>query len=149
MVHCLTFSCSSVEQQQLNVRQWTIYNNAACRRQHNLKTYCKVYINGFKCRKNGKLQNSFFFSFRVFIVKQGFFLYYSESEKTAFDKKGCFNIHPKGVIPAGGCIIQASTELGQDYVIRSTNDSFVHVSECKSLVYDYIDACVRLSEYSF
>jgi hypothetical protein len=31
---------TSVEQRQLNVRQWTIYNKAARRRQHNLKTYC-------------------------------------------------------------------------------------------------------------
>jgi hypothetical protein len=57
-------------------------------------------------------------------------LYYSESEKKVFDKIGCFNIHPKGVIPVGGCIIQASTELGQDCVIRITSESFVHVSEC-------------------
>jgi hypothetical protein len=82
-------------------------------------------------QKNGKLQNLFFSSFRFFIVKEGFLLYYSESEKKAFDKRGCFNIHPKGVIPVGGCIIQASTELGQDYVIRIASDSFVHVSECK------------------
>ena len=77
---------------------------------------------------------NFFFSFRFFIVKEGFLLYYSESEKKVFDKKGYFNIHPKGVIPVGGCIIQASTELGQDYVIRIISDSFIHVSQCMLLV---------------
>jgi hypothetical protein len=34
----------SVEQRQLNVRQWTIYNKAARRRQHNLKTYGKFIL---------------------------------------------------------------------------------------------------------
>jgi hypothetical protein len=33
----------SVEQRQLNVRQRTIYNKAARRRQHNLKTYYNVF----------------------------------------------------------------------------------------------------------
>jgi hypothetical protein len=34
----------SVEQRQLNVRQWTIYNKAARRRQHNLKTYITHWV---------------------------------------------------------------------------------------------------------
>jgi hypothetical protein len=80
-------------------------------------------------QNSGTLQLLFLFSSRFFVVKEGFLLYYSESEKKVFDKKGYFNIHPKGVIPVGGCIIQASTELGQDYVIRITSDSFVHVSQ--------------------
>jgi hypothetical protein len=42
MVRCLTFSCRGVEQRQLNVRQRTVYNKAARRRQHNLKIYWTI-----------------------------------------------------------------------------------------------------------
>ncbi|XP_023718303.1 pleckstrin homology domain-containing family D member 1 [Cryptotermes secundus] len=89
--------------------------------------FTKVQISGVLFKKSFA-PHSNKWSKRFFIVKEGFLLYYSESEKKVFDKKGCFNIHPKGVIPVGGCIIQASTELGQDYVIRITSDSFVHGS---------------------
>ncbi|KDR03817.1 hypothetical protein L798_04460 [Zootermopsis nevadensis] len=89
--------------------------------------FTKVQLSGILFKKSFA-PHSNKWSKRFFIVKEGFLLYYSESEKKVFDKKGCFNIHPKGVIPVGGCIIQASTELGQDYVIRITSDSFVHGS---------------------
>jgi hypothetical protein len=38
--------CVAVEQRQLNVRQWTVYNKAARRRQHNLKTYWIIQCSG-------------------------------------------------------------------------------------------------------
>ncbi|XP_071502171.1 pleckstrin homology domain-containing family D member 1-like [Diadema antillarum] len=44
---------------------------------------------------------------RFFIVKEGFLLYYSESEKRDFERKRTFNMHPKGVIPLGGAVIEA------------------------------------------
>eukprot|EP00118_Oscarella_pearsei_P020179 m.218008 g.218008 ORF g.218008 m.218008 type:complete len:495 (+) comp39887_c0_seq9:206-1690(+) len=44
---------------------------------------------------------------RFFIIKEGFILYYPEAEKKAFEKSHHFNIHPKGVIPLGGCAVKA------------------------------------------
>ncbi|XP_070577385.1 pleckstrin homology domain-containing family D member 1-like isoform X2 [Ptychodera flava] len=47
---------------------------------------------------------------RFFVVKEGFLLYYPENEKKDFEKKVHFNIHPKGVIPLGGSIIEPVEE---------------------------------------
>ncbi|XP_065184469.1 pleckstrin homology domain-containing family D member 1-like [Sycon ciliatum] len=47
---------------------------------------------------------------RFFIIKEGFLLYYGESEKKVFDRSGHFNIHPKGVIPLGGITVKPSDE---------------------------------------
>lgn len=93
--------------------------------EESFSVFTKVQLSGILFKKSFAPHSSKW-SKRFFIVKEGFLLYYSESEKKIFDKKGYFNIHPKGVIPVGGCIIQPSTELGQDYVIRITSDSFVH-----------------------
>ncbi|KAI6658438.1 Pleckstrin homology domain-containing family D member 1 [Oopsacas minuta] len=42
---------------------------------------------------------------RFFVIKEGFLLYYSEAEGRIFEKGNLFNIHPKGVIPLGGCTV--------------------------------------------
>ncbi|PSN45993.1 hypothetical protein C0J52_09781 [Blattella germanica] len=89
--------------------------------------YTKVQQSGILFKKSFS-PHSNKWSKRFFVVKEGFLLYYSENEKKVFDKKGCFNIHPKGVIPVGGCIIQTSKDFGQDYVINISSDSFIHGS---------------------
>ena len=65
---------------------------------------------------------------RFFLVKDGFLLYYSEGEKKTFDKKKYFNIHPKGVIPLGGCHIQTYSDMFHEYIIQIHNDNFINVS---------------------
>ncbi|KAJ9596117.1 hypothetical protein L9F63_012701, partial [Diploptera punctata] len=87
--------------------------------------YTKVQLSGILFKKSFA-PHSNKWSKRFFIVKEGFLVYYSESEKKVFEKKGCFNIHPKGVIPVGGCIIQASSDAGQDHVIKILSDTFIH-----------------------
>nr|CAD7452081.1 unnamed protein product [Timema tahoe] len=57
---------------------------------------------------------------------EGFLLYYSESEKKSFDKRGYFNFHPKGVIPIGGCIVQPTSDPVQEYVIQISSESFLN-----------------------
>ncbi|XP_071835041.1 uncharacterized protein [Apostichopus japonicus] len=56
---------------------------------------------------------------RFFIVKEGFLLYYPENEKRDFDKRRFFNIHPKGVVPLGGSIIEPMNDpSSKNYAIR-------------------------------
>lgn len=61
---------------------------------------------------------------RFFIVKEGFLLYYPEAESKNFDRKHHFNIHPKGCIPLGGCMVEEGVSGAQKFAIKVTNSNF-------------------------
>ncbi|KAM7376293.1 hypothetical protein PAMP_006036 [Pampus punctatissimus] len=61
---------------------------------------------------------------RFFIIKDSFLLYYAESEKKNFETNRYFNIHPKGVIPLGGCVVSANEELGMPFAIVINLEDF-------------------------
>ncbi|XP_019407846.1 PREDICTED: pleckstrin homology domain-containing family D member 1 [Crocodylus porosus] len=61
---------------------------------------------------------------RFFIIKESFLLYYAESEKKNFESNKYFNIHPKGVIPLGGCIVEAKEEPNMPYAIKISHEDF-------------------------
>ncbi|XP_077997110.1 pleckstrin homology domain-containing family D member 1-like isoform X2 [Glandiceps talaboti] len=61
---------------------------------------------------------------RFFMVKEGFLLYYPENEKKDFEKKRHFNIHPKGVIPLGGCIIEYYDDPIRNWSFKIEHDDF-------------------------
>ncbi|XP_014674259.1 PREDICTED: pleckstrin homology domain-containing family D member 1-like [Priapulus caudatus] len=63
------------------------------------------------------LSHSLSFS-QFFVVKDGFLLYYPESEKKDFERKRAFNIHPKGVIPLGNVTVESLEEINQEYCIH-------------------------------
>ncbi|CAG0919400.1 unnamed protein product [Notodromas monacha] len=67
---------------------------------------------------------------RFFVVKDSFLMYYAESERKSFEKRGgtggWFNMRPKGVVPLGGSSVTTSSEIGQEYVIHITSDEFQH-----------------------
>ncbi|XP_071453636.1 pleckstrin homology domain-containing family D member 1-like isoform X2 [Hetaerina americana] len=85
----------------------------------------RVQHSGLLLKKSFALHSTKW-SKRFFIVKEGFLLYYPESEKKTFVKRGYLNIHPKGVIPLGGCVIEPAADLGQDYMIWIKNDDFIN-----------------------
>ncbi|XP_073098316.1 pleckstrin homology domain-containing family D member 1 isoform X1 [Manis javanica] len=61
---------------------------------------------------------------RFFIIKESFLLYYSESEKKNFETNKYFNIHPKGVIPLGGCLVEAKEESSMPYAMKISHQDF-------------------------
>lgn len=61
---------------------------------------------------------------RFFIIKDSFLLYYAESEKRNFETNRYFNIHPKGVIPLGGCVVSANEDLGMPFAIIINLEDF-------------------------
>ncbi|XP_073466817.1 pleckstrin homology domain-containing family D member 1 [Aquarana catesbeiana] len=61
---------------------------------------------------------------RFFIIKDSFLLYYSESERRNFESNRYFNIHPKGVIPLGGCQVEAKEEPSMPYAIKISHEDF-------------------------
>ncbi|KAG2457621.1 PLHD1 protein, partial [Polypterus senegalus] len=61
---------------------------------------------------------------RFFIIKDSFLLYYAENEKKSFETNKYFNIHPKGVIPLGGCIVEPREEPGMPYAMTVSHDDF-------------------------
>ncbi|XP_006130356.1 pleckstrin homology domain-containing family D member 1 isoform X4 [Pelodiscus sinensis] len=61
---------------------------------------------------------------RFFIIKESFLLYYSESEKKNFESNKYFNIHPKGVIPLGGCIVEAKEEPNMPFAMKISHEDF-------------------------
>nr|XP_022306218.1 pleckstrin homology domain-containing family D member 1-like isoform X2 [Crassostrea virginica] len=52
---------------------------------------------------------------RYFVIKDGFLLYYPDTEKKDLEKRKCLNVHPKGIIPLGECTIEPVRENGQPY----------------------------------
>ncbi|MED6265445.1 Pleckstrin y domain-containing D member 1, partial [Characodon lateralis] len=61
---------------------------------------------------------------RFFIIKDSFLLYYAESEKRNFESNRYFNIHPKGVIPLGGCVVSANEDMGMPFAIVVNLEDF-------------------------
>ncbi|XP_062296106.1 pleckstrin homology domain-containing family D member 1 [Scomber scombrus] len=61
---------------------------------------------------------------RFFIIKDSFLLYYAESEKRNFETNRYFNIHPKGVIPLGGCLVSANEDMGMPFAIVVNLEDF-------------------------
>ncbi|KAG7239880.1 hypothetical protein INR49_028309 [Caranx melampygus] len=61
---------------------------------------------------------------RFFIIKDSFLLYYAESEKRNFETNRFFNIHPKGVIPLGGCVASANENMGMPFAIVINLEDF-------------------------
>uniref|UniRef100_A0A4W6FEL6 Pleckstrin homology and coiled-coil domain containing D1 n=1 Tax=Lates calcarifer TaxID=8187 RepID=A0A4W6FEL6_LATCA len=61
---------------------------------------------------------------RFFIIKDSFLLYYAESEKRNFETNRFFNIHPKGVIPLGGCVVTANEDMGMPFAIVINLEDF-------------------------
>ncbi|KAM9708108.1 pleckstrin homology domain-containing family D member 1 isoform 2-T3 [Menidia menidia] len=61
---------------------------------------------------------------RFFIIKDSFLLYYAESEKKSFESNRYFNIHPKGVIPLGGCVVSANEDMGMPFGIVVNLEDF-------------------------
>ncbi|XP_074516543.1 pleckstrin homology domain-containing family D member 1 [Sebastes fasciatus] len=61
---------------------------------------------------------------RFFIIKESFLLYYAESEKRNFESNRYFNIHPKGVIPLGGCVVSANENIGMPFAIVVNLEDF-------------------------
>ncbi|KAK3538168.1 hypothetical protein QTP70_032560, partial [Hemibagrus guttatus] len=61
---------------------------------------------------------------RFFIIKDSFLLYYAENEKRNFEANRYFNIHPKGVIPLGGCVVEPKEEQSMPYAIVINHEDF-------------------------
>uniref|UniRef100_A0A3Q3W5Y5 PH domain-containing protein n=1 Tax=Mola mola TaxID=94237 RepID=A0A3Q3W5Y5_MOLML len=61
---------------------------------------------------------------RFFIIKDSFLLYYAESERRNFETNSYFNIHPKGVIPLGGCVATAKENMGMPFAIVVNLEDF-------------------------
>ncbi|TMS21682.1 Pleckstrin homology domain-containing family D member 1 [Larimichthys crocea] len=61
---------------------------------------------------------------RFFVIKDSFLLYYAESEKRNFETNRYFNIHPKGVIPLGGCVVSAGENVGMPFAIVVNLEDF-------------------------
>ncbi|XP_066498172.1 pleckstrin homology domain-containing family D member 1 isoform X2 [Hoplias malabaricus] len=61
---------------------------------------------------------------RFFIIKDSFLLYYAENEKKTFETNKYFNIHPKGVIPLGGCVVEAKEDQGMPFAMVINHEDF-------------------------
>uniref|UniRef100_A0A672QIQ2 Pleckstrin homology and coiled-coil domain containing D1 n=1 Tax=Sinocyclocheilus grahami TaxID=75366 RepID=A0A672QIQ2_SINGR len=61
---------------------------------------------------------------RFFIIKESFLLYYAENEKKSFETNRYFNIHPKGVIPLGGCIVEPREDQGMPFAMVISHEDF-------------------------
>ncbi|XP_070296357.1 LOW QUALITY PROTEIN: pleckstrin homology domain-containing family D member 1 [Salvelinus sp. IW2-2015] len=59
-----------------------------------------------------------------FIIKDSFLLYYAENEKRSFETNKYFNIHPKGVIPLGGCVVDPKEDQGMPFAMVINHDDF-------------------------
>ncbi|XP_063804084.1 pleckstrin homology domain-containing family D member 1 [Pseudophryne corroboree] len=89
----------------------------------NLDIRTKVQLQGVLWKRPFGRQSAKW-SRRFFIIKDSFLLYYAENEKKNFESNRYFNIHPKGVIPLGGCRVDAKEEPGMPYAIKISHEDF-------------------------
>ncbi|XP_023691757.2 pleckstrin homology domain-containing family D member 1 isoform X2 [Paramormyrops kingsleyae] len=61
---------------------------------------------------------------RFFIIKDSFLLYYAENEKRNFETNRYFNIHPKGVLPLGGCVVNSNEVQGMPFTLTIAHQDF-------------------------
>ncbi|MGH0124444.1 UNVERIFIED_CONTAM: hypothetical protein FKN15_073059 [Acipenser sinensis] len=61
---------------------------------------------------------------RFFIIKESFLLYYAENEKKNFETNKYFNIHPKGVIPLGGCLVEPKEQASMPFAMTISHEDF-------------------------
>ncbi|XP_041928203.1 pleckstrin homology domain-containing family D member 1 isoform X2 [Alosa sapidissima] len=61
---------------------------------------------------------------RFFMIKDSFLLYYAENEKRNFETNKYFNIHPKGVIPLGGCVVTGREDQGMPFALVINHEDF-------------------------
>ncbi|XP_052767150.1 pleckstrin homology domain-containing family D member 1-like isoform X2 [Mya arenaria] len=59
---------------------------------------------------------------RLFIVRDGWLLYYPETERKDMIRRNFFNIHPKAAVPLGECVISPSNEQGQNFAFTILSD---------------------------
>ncbi|XP_052275036.1 pleckstrin homology domain-containing family D member 1-like isoform X2 [Dreissena polymorpha] len=52
---------------------------------------------------------------RLVVVRDGWLLYYPETERKEVPRRQFFNIHPKAALPLGTCVVTQSKEMGQHY----------------------------------
>ncbi|XP_075049421.1 pleckstrin homology domain-containing family D member 1 isoform X2 [Mixophyes fleayi] len=89
----------------------------------NLDIRTKVQLQGVLWKRPFGRQSAKW-SRRFFIIKDSFLLYYAESERRNFESNRYFNIHPKGVIPLGGCRVDAKEESSMPYAIKISHEDF-------------------------
>ncbi|CAN9501949.1 unnamed protein product [Ophioblennius macclurei] len=99
---------------------WTSMEQSDC---EGLDISTKVQLHGVLW-KRPFARPSAKWSRRFFIIKDSFLLYYAESEKRSFETNRYFNIHPKGVIPLGGCVVSANEDVGMPFAIVINLDDF-------------------------
>lgn len=84
---------------------------------------------------------------RFFVLKDGYLLYYLDSDKKDFDKKQYINLHPKGILPLGGCSVEATTEPGHPFCMKiistEINNEFVICSETDQERHRWINALTQ------
>lgn len=68
--------------------------------------------------------NSTKWSKRFFVLKDGFMLYYGEKEGKQSADNGAFNIHPKGVVPLGGCWAEPLDGADRDFAFSIRHPDF-------------------------
>uniref|UniRef100_W5NA37 Pleckstrin homology and coiled-coil domain containing D1 n=1 Tax=Lepisosteus oculatus TaxID=7918 RepID=W5NA37_LEPOC len=61
---------------------------------------------------------------RFFIIKDSFLQYYAENERKNFETNRYFNIHPKVVIPLGGCVVEPKEEQGMPFAMNISHEGF-------------------------
>ncbi|KAK2843690.1 hypothetical protein Q7C36_011905 [Tachysurus vachellii] len=83
----------------------------------------KVQLHGVLWKRSSGRQSAKW-ARRFFVIKDSFLLYYAENEKRNFEANRYFNIHPKGVIPLGGCVVEPKEEQGMPYAIVINHEEF-------------------------
>ncbi|CAM1298932.1 PLEKHD1 (predicted) [Pycnogonum litorale] len=105
----------------------------------NFHVCARVQMSGTLFKRPFGAHHSNKWSKKFFVVKEGFLLYYNENEKKQFEKKGYLNMHPKGVLPLGGCSIDSSSESASSmfHIIYIRSEDFTTGFVCLGVESDF------------
>lgn len=84
---------------------------------------------------------------RFFVLKDGYLLYYLDGDKKDFEKKQFIHLHPKGILPLGGCLADVASEAGHPFCIRirslEINNEFVVAAETETDRKSWLNALIH------
>uniref|UniRef100_W5NA39 Pleckstrin homology and coiled-coil domain containing D1 n=1 Tax=Lepisosteus oculatus TaxID=7918 RepID=W5NA39_LEPOC len=90
---------------------------------------------------------------RFFIIKDSFLQYYAENERKNFETNRYFNIHPKVVIPLGGCVVEPKEEQGMPFAMNISHEGFhgniVLAVESESEQAQWLELLQESGKYTF
>uniref|UniRef100_A0A914VC54 PH domain-containing protein n=1 Tax=Plectus sambesii TaxID=2011161 RepID=A0A914VC54_9BILA len=93
-------------------------------RQESLGPIAGVQCHGLMLKKHKRKNRGAKWNKRFFVLKESFLLYYAPRYQKVFGKTKIIDLHPKGLVPLGGCSVVSGGDIGKKHCLLITHEEF-------------------------